>query len=143
MERRHELTRSHRHTCARGRHLISMRGKWCLMRILDFFNTKTLLQLLLAQKLISSKCVLFKNNSLPSDTVPLITTPRLLAWIYKKKFHKLARISRLCILSWITMVDIIGRPRACHATYQLPSQWHHTSYNLPIDNCANDQLFST
>ena len=33
---------------------------------------KTLLQLLLAQKLISSKCVLFQNNSLQGDTVPLI-----------------------------------------------------------------------
>ena len=32
---------------------------------------KTLLQLLLAQKLISSKCVLFQDNSLLSDTVPL------------------------------------------------------------------------
>ena len=42
------------------------------MSILDFFNMKTLLQLLLAQKLVSSKCVLFKNNLLPSDTVPLI-----------------------------------------------------------------------
>ena len=59
------------HTCARGRHPISMRGKWRLMCILDFFNMKTLLQLLLAQKLISSKCVLFQNNLLPSDTVPL------------------------------------------------------------------------
>ena len=39
--------------------------------ILDFFNMKTLLQLLLAQKLTSSKCVLFKNDLLPSDTVPL------------------------------------------------------------------------
>ena len=41
------------------------------MCILDFFNMKTLLQLLLAQKLIASKCVLFKKNLLPSDTVPL------------------------------------------------------------------------
>ena len=32
---------------------------------------KTLLQLLLAQKLISSKCVLFKNNLLQGDTAPL------------------------------------------------------------------------
>ena len=32
---------------------------------------KTLLQLLLAQKLLSSNCVLFTNNLLPSDTVPL------------------------------------------------------------------------
>ena len=32
---------------------------------------KTLLQLLLAHKLIASKCVLFQNNLLPSDTVPL------------------------------------------------------------------------
>ena len=48
-----------------------MRGKWRLMCILDFFNMKTLLQLLLAQKLISSKCVLFKNNLLQGDTVPL------------------------------------------------------------------------
>ena len=32
---------------------------------------KTMLQLLLAQKLLSSKCVLIKNNLLPSDTVPL------------------------------------------------------------------------
>ena len=32
---------------------------------------KTLLQLLLAQELISSECVLFKNNLLPSDNVPL------------------------------------------------------------------------
>ena len=42
------------------------------MRILDFFNMKSLLLVLLAQKLISSKCVLVKNNLLPSDTVPLI-----------------------------------------------------------------------
>ena len=48
-----------------------MREKWRLMCILDFFNTKTLLQLLLAQKLIYGKCVLFQNNLLPSDTVPL------------------------------------------------------------------------
>ena len=34
-------------------------------------NMKTLPQLLLAQKLIFSKCVLFQNNLLPSDTVPL------------------------------------------------------------------------
>ena len=38
----------------------------------DFFNMKTLLQLLLTQKLISSKCVLFKNNLLQGDTAPLI-----------------------------------------------------------------------
>ena len=38
----------------------------------DFFNMKTLLQLLLAQKLISSTFVLFQNNLLQSDTVPLI-----------------------------------------------------------------------
>ena len=61
------------HTRVRGRHPISMRGKWRLMCVLDFFNTKTLLQLLLAQKLTSSKCVLFKNNLLPGDTVPLIS----------------------------------------------------------------------
>ena len=50
-----------------------MRGKWRLTCLLDFLNMKTLLQLLFAQKLISSKCVglLFKNNLLPSDTVPL------------------------------------------------------------------------
>ena len=42
------------------------------MCILDFFNMKTLLPLLLALKLISSKCVLLKSNLLPSDTVPLI-----------------------------------------------------------------------
>ena len=41
------------------------------------FNLKTLLPLLLAQKLISSKCVLFKNNLLPSDTVPLTIQPRI------------------------------------------------------------------
>ena len=41
------------------------------MCILDFFNMKTLLKLLLAQKLISSMRVLFKTNLLPSDTVPL------------------------------------------------------------------------
>ena len=41
------------------------------MCILDFFNMKILLQLLLTQKLISSKCVLFQNNLLSSDTVPL------------------------------------------------------------------------
>ena len=41
------------------------------MCILDFFNMKTLLQFSLALKLISSKCVLFQNNLLPSDTVPL------------------------------------------------------------------------
>ena len=41
------------------------------MCILDFFNMKTLLQLLLAQKLISNKCVLFQNNLLQGDTVPL------------------------------------------------------------------------
>ena len=55
----------------RGRHPVSMRGKWRLMRILDFFNMKTLLQLLSAQKLTFSKCALFQNNLLPSDTVPL------------------------------------------------------------------------
>ena len=49
-----------------------MQGKWRLMCMLNFFKMKTLLQLLLAQKLISSKCVLFKNNLLPSDTVPLM-----------------------------------------------------------------------
>ena len=76
MERRQELTWSHRHTRARGRHPISMRGKWRLTCILDFFNMKTLLQLLLAQKLISSKCVLFKNNLVPSDTAPLIGFPK-------------------------------------------------------------------
>ena len=32
---------------------------------------ETLLQLLLAQKLISSKCVLSKNNLLQGDTAPL------------------------------------------------------------------------
>ena len=48
-----------------------MRGKWRLMCILDFFNVKTLPQLLLTQKLISSKCVLLKNNLLQGDTVPL------------------------------------------------------------------------
>ena len=41
------------------------------MCILDFFNTKTLLQLLLEQKLISSKCVPFQNDLLQGDTVPL------------------------------------------------------------------------
>ena len=41
------------------------------MCILDFFNMKTLLQLLLAQKLISNKRVLFKNNLLKGDTAPL------------------------------------------------------------------------
>ena len=41
------------------------------MCILDFFNMKTLLQILLAQKLISIQCVLFKNNLLQSDAVPL------------------------------------------------------------------------
>ena len=41
------------------------------MCILDFFNMKTLLQLLLAQKLITSKCVLFKNHLLQGDTAPL------------------------------------------------------------------------
>ena len=45
------------------------------MCILDFFNMKTLMQLLLAQKLISSKRVLFKNNLLQGDTAPL-TKPR-------------------------------------------------------------------
>ena len=44
----------------------------------DFFNMETLQQLLLAQKLISSKGVLFKNNLLPSDTVPLIIMNELL-----------------------------------------------------------------
>ena len=48
-----------------------MLAKWRLMCILHFFNMKTLLQLLLAQKLISSKCVLFKNNQLQGDTAPL------------------------------------------------------------------------
>jgi len=37
----------------------------------DFFKMKTLLQLLLAQKLISSNCVLFKNNLFQRETVPL------------------------------------------------------------------------
>ena len=37
----------------------------------DFFDMKTLLQLLLALKLKSSKCVPFPNNLLQSDTVPL------------------------------------------------------------------------
>ena len=41
------------------------------MCILDFFNMKTLMQLLLAQKLISSKCVLFQTNLLQGDTAPL------------------------------------------------------------------------
>ena len=45
------------------------------MFILDFFNMKTLLQLLLAQKLISSKCVLFQNNLLQGDTAPLRIDP--------------------------------------------------------------------
>ena len=36
----------------------------------DFFNMKTLQQLLLAQKLRSRKRVLFQNNLLQSDTVP-------------------------------------------------------------------------
>ena len=48
-----------------------MRRKWRLVCILDFFNMKTLLQLLLAQKLVFSKCVLFKNNLLQEDTAPL------------------------------------------------------------------------
>ena len=48
------------------------------MRILDFFNMKTLSQLLLALKLITIKCALFQNNLLPSDTVPLIITHVLL-----------------------------------------------------------------
>ena len=50
-----------------------MPGKWRLTCILDFFTMKTFSQLLLAQKLISSKCVglLFKNNLLQGDTVPL------------------------------------------------------------------------
>ena len=51
-----------------------MRGKLRLMCIFDFFNMKTLLQLSLAQKLISSKCVLFKNSLLSSETVPLMHT---------------------------------------------------------------------
>ena len=59
-------TKERAHACARGRHPVSMRGKWRPMCILDFFNMKTLLQLLLAQKLI-----IFINNLLPSDTVPL------------------------------------------------------------------------
>ena len=69
-------TKARGHKCARGRHPISMRGKWRLMCILAFFKMKTLLQLFLAQKLISSKCIglLFKNNLLQSDTVPLIIT---------------------------------------------------------------------
>ena len=70
VEWRHELTWSHRHACARGRHPISMRGKRLLMRILVSSIWK-LLQLFLAQKLISSKCVLFQSNLIPSDTVPL------------------------------------------------------------------------
>ena len=52
-----------------------MRGKWRLICVFwkrDIFNMKTLLQVLLARKLLSSKCVLFKNNLIPSDTVPLI-----------------------------------------------------------------------
>ena len=54
-----------------------MRGKWRLMCILESRDMKTLLQLLLARKLISSKCLLFKNNLLQGDTVPL--TP-VLKW---------------------------------------------------------------
>ena len=43
----------------------------CILERRDFFNMKTLLQLLMVQKLIFSNCVLFQNNLLPSDTVPL------------------------------------------------------------------------
>ena len=51
-----------------------MRGKWrlmCIFGFLQYENFAIYMQLLLAQKLISSKCVLFKNNLLQSDTVPL------------------------------------------------------------------------
>ena len=70
VERMHELTWSHRHTRARGRHPISMRGKWRLTCIFDFFNMKTLLKFILVQKLISSKYVVFQNNLLPKWYCP-------------------------------------------------------------------------
>ena len=60
-----------------------MRGKWRLMCISEFFNMKTLLHLVLVQKLISNKCVLFKNNLLPSDTVPLIQLCLTFPWLCK------------------------------------------------------------
>ena len=44
---------------------------------------KSLLQLLLAQKLISNKCVLFKNNLLQGDTAPLnVYGTSNQGWIY-------------------------------------------------------------
>ena len=47
-------------------------GAYCVFwKRPDFFNMKTLQQLLLAQ-LHTSKCVLFKNNLLQSEIVPLI-----------------------------------------------------------------------
>ena len=95
VERRQELTWSHRHTCARGRHPVSTRGKWRLMCILDFFNMKTLLQLLFVQKLISSMCVLLKNNLLQGDTVPLIKLYN--SWI-RNTISAIVPVSVYCIL---------------------------------------------
>ena len=49
-----------------------MRGKWRLMCILDFFDMKNFAAIIIGTEInIYSKCVLFKNNLLPSDTVPL------------------------------------------------------------------------
>ena len=95
--------KSYRHTRARGRHPISMRGKWHLMCVLDFFNMETLLQLLLTQKLISSKCALFKNNFLPSDTVPLSYV--------RMEFCSLATYGMVFLLgqSWLSESGIVGK----------------------------------
>ena len=63
------------------------------MCILDFFNMKTLLQLLLALKLISNKCVQFKNNLLPSDTVPLSFLKLLINILVNANLNYFLRIS--------------------------------------------------
>ena len=67
-----------------------MRAKWRLTCILYFFNMKTLLKLLLAQNLIPGMCVLFKNNLLQSDTVPLTLTQRKTSGKSTKKVSKLS-----------------------------------------------------
>ena len=57
---------------------------------------KTLLQLLLAQKLIFSKCVLFKNNLLQSVTVPLKSSWKML----ETEFVECFSLLDYCVGAW-------------------------------------------
>ena len=95
-----------------------------------FFNMKTLLQLLSAQKLISTKCVLFTNDSLPSDTVPLIFCSnfcfrqnQLMGMVYHWKpffYANIVYIVQVFCFCWIKNCFIHSHTGALHGV-----PYHH------------------